>query len=116
VDDHRAGVDGDRVAPVRRLRGPEAGGDQVERLVPADRLEVARRRAPDRAAQAARIGLEVQELGALRADEASRQRVVRVRLHLDRATVLDLERQPAAGLAKRADAVLLAGGLATDGL
>ena len=94
----RVRVRQDRLRPVRRDRAAEAVRHRVERLVPGDPLEPARALRPhaaQRVQQAVRAVHAVQVLVDLRAQEALRERVVRIAADADRAAVLDVDRHHA---------------------
>ena len=97
-----APVEADRVTAAPRTDLAEAAGDQIERLVPGDLLEVACRVATHRPAQPVRVVVDVGNGDALRADVALGEDVVVVAAHGDDAIVLDLELEPAGRLAERA--------------
>ncbi len=105
VGDRVAEVERDRVAAVAVADRGEPVGDEVERLVPADLLPRAVRGTAYRAAEPVGVGLQVLQRDPLGADVAARERVELVATDRQDPRSLDLDGQPAAGLAQVARAV-----------
>ena len=81
---------------------PDLAGGVSQRLLPADGNEAARDPL-QRRAHSVRVVHEVAESGGLGADVTARERVVLVTAHLRDPAPLNLDAQPAVGVAERAD-------------
>ncbi len=99
-----ADVRGQCLAAVLGLDVAEALVDERERLVPGDLVEPAVRASQQRRAQPVGVMVELGDRGALGADEALAEDVVRVAADLHDPVALQRQLEPAGGLAERARA------------
>jgi len=99
-----AEVRGQRVAAVFGFDLAEALVDERERLVPRHLVEPAVRASQQRRTQPVGVLVELGDRGALGADEALAEDVVRVAADLHDPVALQRQLEPAGGLAERARA------------